>query len=46
MDYVIAGLLLFAIGNLIHLERVVKGNSKDIEYIKKRLCGGKGCEGK
>ena len=41
MEYLIVGLLLFVIGNLTYLERVCRGNSKDIEYIKKRLCAGK-----
>lgn len=47
MEYLITGLLLFAIGNLIHLERICAENKKDIKYLMARICrkdkkGGKG----
>lgn len=37
MDYVIAGLILFAIGNLIHLERVVSKLQGEVKHIKEFL---------
>lgn len=41
MDYLLAGLLFFTIGNLIHLERVVAKIQIEIKYIKEKLkrCG-------
>lgn len=41
MDYLLAGLLLFSIANLIHLERVVSKMQTEIKYIKKSLEGGR-----
>lgn len=37
MDYLIAGLVIFAVGNLIHLERVVSTLQTEIKHIKRYL---------
>lgn len=39
MEYLVVGLLLFTIGNLIHLERDTATLKRDIKYLKDRLCG-------
>lgn len=39
MDYLLAGLLFFTIGNLIHLERVVSKMQVELKYIKESLKG-------
>lgn len=40
MDYLIAGLVLFAVGNLVHLEREVAKLKSELSHIKKSLKGG------
>lgn len=37
MSYLIIGLVLFVIGNLTHLERVVTRLENELKHIKKRL---------
>ena len=39
MDYLLAGLLFFTIGNLIHLERAVTKLQVEIKHIKESLKG-------
>jgi len=47
VEYLITGLLLFAIGNLIHLERICAENKRDIKYLMDKICGqNKGGKGK
>jgi len=41
MDYLLAGLLFFTIGNLIHLERAVSKLQTEVTHIKEALKGGK-----
>jgi hypothetical protein len=41
MDYFIAALGVFILGNLIYLERTIGGMKQDIKHIKERICSKK-----
>lgn len=39
MEYLTTGLLFFILGNLVYLERTTATLSRDVKYLKDKLCG-------